>query len=492
MRLLSTKDLQLRCVSHNAINPYTILSHTWGNEEVTHQEMLNPTDEVRSRAGFRKILRCAEISREMGYDYTWIDTCCIDKTSSAELSEAINSMFTWYRDSGICLAHLEDFHGDHISQATAENRWFTRGWTLQELIAPEKVYFYSASWSEIGRKPNNILDLLRITQIDAAVLDMGELDNISVAEKMRWLARRNTTKPEDMAYCMLGIFNVNIPLIYGEGEKAFKRLQEEIMRSSDDVSILLWKAQESNSFTYRGALARNAIKFAQSTAPSTPLYLLDEPFSLTNKGLRITAKLSKLNDVLASPNSLIPDPKHIENDVYRDSLFCLSFCQKKLQTILPISTANTIILRKLTSKQNHYTRAYPGSLFTLFPNGALKQARKDVQEETFLIMDRLPLSDYNTALACKRFAVTVRKGLTFLNGNSPTQKLRVFEPDEIASPSHSVKEAHFLEAVYGASCFPSLSSANQPKYLVLRQMVASDWAEEMFTSSSTEGKLMKV
>ncbi|KAF4832418.1 Vegetative incompatibility protein HET-E-1 [Colletotrichum tropicale] len=202
----------------------------------------------------------------MRYDYTWIDTCCIDKTSSAELSEAINPMFTWYRDSGICLAHLEDFHGDHISQATAENRWFTRGWTLQELIAPEKVYFYSASWSEIGRKPNNILDLLRITQIDAAVLDMGELDNISVAEKMRWLARRNTTKPEDMAYCMLGIFNVNIPLIYGEGEKAFKRLQEEIMRSSDDVSILLWKAQESNSFTYRGALARNAIEFAQSTA----------------------------------------------------------------------------------------------------------------------------------------------------------------------------------------------------------------------------------
>ncbi|KAK1851775.1 Vegetative incompatibility protein HET-E-1-like protein 3 [Colletotrichum chrysophilum] len=146
MRLLSTADLTLHTFPDDAIPQYSILSHTWGDEEVLFHEMLNPTDEIRGRAGYKEIQKCAEISRKIwDCDFTWVDTCCIDKTSSSELSESINSMYAWYRDSYICFAYLEDFHDENISQVSQKTRWFTRGWTLQELLAPEEVIFFSAS-----------------------------------------------------------------------------------------------------------------------------------------------------------------------------------------------------------------------------------------------------------------------------------------------------------------------------------------------------------
>ncbi|OLN97215.1 Vegetative incompatibility protein HET-E-1-like protein 3 [Colletotrichum chlorophyti] len=224
MRLISTSDLTRHSFPDNDIPPYSILSHTWGSEEVSHQQMLNIKDEVRSLEGYEKISACAEISRAMGYDYTWVDTCCIDKTSSAELSEAINSMFAWYQNSGVCLVYLEDFHWDGMSYVTRKHRWFTRGWTLQELIAPRHVEFYSASWTRFGDKRTDWRGLHRLTSIDPTVLRTGHTEGMSVAEKMRWAAHRTTTRIEDMAYCLLGIFGVNLPLIYGEGEKAFQRL----------------------------------------------------------------------------------------------------------------------------------------------------------------------------------------------------------------------------------------------------------------------------
>ncbi|WYZ42675.1 hypothetical protein EsH8_VI_000374 [Colletotrichum jinshuiense] len=157
MRLISTLDLELHVFPDNAVPPYTILSHTWGSEEVSYHDMLNPTHKVKSSRGYQKIRACAKVSRDMWYDYTWVDTCCINKTSSAELSESINSMYAWYRQAGVCLAYLEDFHGDRMSQVTNKNRWFTRGWTLQELIAPSEVVFYSASWERFGCRSENAL-----------------------------------------------------------------------------------------------------------------------------------------------------------------------------------------------------------------------------------------------------------------------------------------------------------------------------------------------
>lgn len=196
----------------------------------------------------------------------------------------------------MCIAYLQDFHGESINDVTARNVWFTRGWTLQELIGPKQVDFYSASWRKIGDKTRDAKKLEEITSIDHTVLISRRLKDFSIAEKMKWIADRSTSGVEDKSYCMLDIFGVNMPLLYREGDNAFRRLQEEIMRTSDDVTIFLWKENETAQFSHRGALAHSAKDFKNSEASKTPLRTLPEPFSVTNKGIRVTAKLHKLEE----------------------------------------------------------------------------------------------------------------------------------------------------------------------------------------------------
>jgi hypothetical protein len=171
----------------------------------------------------------------------WIDTCCIDKSSSAELSEAINSMFKWYNDAEVCYAFLSDVNADEDPNAWPSSfrnsRWFTRGWTLQELIAPGVVYFYGAGWKQIGSRDTLLNLVVEITKISPAYFTTGDLSQFSAAQKMSWAANRNTTRLEDEAYCLLGLFDINMPLLYGEGKRAFQRLQEEILRQSEDDSL---------------------------------------------------------------------------------------------------------------------------------------------------------------------------------------------------------------------------------------------------------------
>lgn len=175
--------------------------------------------------------------------------CCIDKTSTAELSEAINSMFSWYKNAWVCYAYLSDVPDDadlsgHTS-SFALSRWFTRGWTLQELIASPDVIFYSVNWQSLGSKLG-LCDLLtKITGIDEEVLKYRNLESTCVAKKMSWAANRKTTRIEDTAYCLLGIFDVSMPLLYGEGAKAFTRLQEEIMKVSDDQTLFAWDLSDA-------------------------------------------------------------------------------------------------------------------------------------------------------------------------------------------------------------------------------------------------------
>jgi hypothetical protein len=177
----------------------------------------------------------------------WIDSCCIDKTSSAELSEAINSMFRWYQNAQVCYAYLSDVPAiedlDHYRKDSEfrRSKWFTRGWTLQELLAPEIVVFYNHDWVEIGTKALMSGVIRSITNIDRGFL-MGEseIKPACVAQKMSWASRRKTTRLEDTAYCLMGLFDVNMPLLYGEGEKAFYRLQLEIIKNSSDESIFAW------------------------------------------------------------------------------------------------------------------------------------------------------------------------------------------------------------------------------------------------------------
>ncbi|EXJ58752.1 hypothetical protein A1O7_06182 [Cladophialophora yegresii CBS 114405] len=311
MWLLDTTTLVLR-EFQSTPPPYAILSHTWGEGEVSFQEL--GTLEAKEKAGYWKIERCCEQAKSDGFDYAWVDTCSIDKRSSAELSEAINSMFRWYSQAQVCYAYLADVSllpaGDreklsskHLTSyprpvwGFPSSRWFERGWTLQELIAPMHVVFYDCDWVEIGTKASLLEDLVEITGIPSeALMDPLSIRRNCIAERMSWASKRQTTRVEDMAYSLLGIFGVNMPLLYGEGTKAFHRLQRQILAESNDHSIFAWTAPDppKNSTESHGisVLAESPAMFSRErTGPVTqkPLSSLPmssiHPITITNVGL---------------------------------------------------------------------------------------------------------------------------------------------------------------------------------------------------------------
>jgi hypothetical protein len=228
---------------------YAILSHRWGAEEVTFKDLMDGTG--KSKAGYGKIQFCGEQARRDGLQYFWVDTCCIDKSNNTELAEAINCMFRWYQGATKCYVYLSDvsrppFDIDDKSnelpwEATfRKSRWFTRGWTLQELIAPASVEFFSKEGELLGNKASLERHICEITGIPVKALRRGSLSDFSVTERMSWSEKRETTRREDIAYSLLGIFDINMPLIYGEGrEKALKRLREEIDKASKGRSFSL-------------------------------------------------------------------------------------------------------------------------------------------------------------------------------------------------------------------------------------------------------------
>jgi hypothetical protein len=245
MRLLYLKDdgeFSLIEFVRN-IPPYAILSHTWGTdeEEVTFKDLVEDTG--KGKDGYKKIEFCGKQAANNGIRFSWVDTCCIDKSSSAELSEAINSMFRWYHNAAQCYVYLSDvstagyINNEASSRWTwklafRKSRWFTRGWTLQELIAPTSVDFFSAESDRLGDRNSLVQEIHEITGIAIQALQGSLLSQFSVNERMSWAARRETKREEDAAYSLLGIFNIHMPLIYGEGRKnALVRLHKEIKES---------------------------------------------------------------------------------------------------------------------------------------------------------------------------------------------------------------------------------------------------------------------
>ncbi|KAH8787860.1 HET domain-containing protein, partial [Diaporthe sp. PMI_573] len=283
---------------------YAILSHRWGppSDEVSFQDLQNNPTAARAKAGYRKVEQCCVKAIERGLRYAWIDTSCIDKSSSAELSEAINSMYSWYRDAHVCFAYLEDVslpYSDPIfSLQFKRSAWFTRGWTLQELLAPSGVIFFTRDWGHepIGSKASLAGLIHDITSIPILLLvDRNFIPQASVAEKMSWASKRVTTRVEDEAYSLMGLFAVHIPVIYGEGRQAFQRLQEEIMKTTLDHSILAWSDLPTNAESYLPVLAERPAQFLESS-DYVPMDLSDfdarhgpgEPgYTMTNFGLRI-------------------------------------------------------------------------------------------------------------------------------------------------------------------------------------------------------------
>ncbi|PNY24668.1 Uncharacterized protein TCAP_05390 [Tolypocladium capitatum] len=349
MRLLNTTSLQLE-VFLGEMPDYAILSHRWEDEEVTFEDMAS-TGNAKQMKGFAKIESSACRARKDGYEYIWIDTCCIDKSSSAELSEAINSMFHWYRSSERCLVYLADVSS--LSELH-ESRWFKRGWTLQELIAPRDVHFLSKDWEFLGDKLTLRDQLQSITAIARDVLLGADLSTIPACSKMSWASKRATTRPEDVAYCLMGLFNVNMPLLYGEGaEKAFRRLQEEFIRQSDDESIFAWTADpdEVDGKPYWGLLATSPAYFRRSggyTIPRFKAYRQGRPTEITNNGLRI---------------SLIVQP--LEEGSVRTLYLAALNCSYMDDEADEFSSSFTITLQRLSDFETQFARIRPDAIIPI-------------------------------------------------------------------------------------------------------------------------------
>lgn len=247
MYLINIHRFELKPFFGQVIPKYAILSHTWGSQEISFQDFAK--EERRAKSGYIKIQNFIECIKEEdpGLEWAWVDTCCINKESSAELSEAINSMYKWYADAAVCHAYLDDVppNLDHYTTDASfeSSRWFTRGWTLQELLAPTHVKFFARDWSFIGDRDSLADQISRATRIQEIYLHthhgnrLDFLRRASAAQKIHWASTRETTREEDIAYCLLGLLDVNMSLRYGEGgTKAFQRLQGKIY----DPSILAW------------------------------------------------------------------------------------------------------------------------------------------------------------------------------------------------------------------------------------------------------------
>ena len=347
MRLLNTSTLELRTFDQERPR-YAILSHTWTSDEPPFEAFLPRKHQPGSISRFRKrkyakVVMSCKLARQNGLDWIWIDTCCIDKSSSTELAEAINSMYAWYEASEVCFAYMRDVShtDDPVSEDSsfARSRWFTRGWTLQELVAPRTVEFYSTDWVRIGSKWEYAATIEKITGIHRTVLKEPYFSGLtqrhwSVAQRMSWAANRRTTRPEDLAYSLMGLFNVHMPLLYGEGaQNAFVRLQSEIAKLTNDQSLFAWGAWPlsiddigEDALIVGGSLyAQHPSRFALS-GDIVPLRRNDgglawsSEFSLPNDGylrirLRVTENTSRPDmretHVAFLECELMHDPSHV-------------------------------------------------------------------------------------------------------------------------------------------------------------------------------------
>ncbi|KAI2778632.1 HET-domain-containing protein [Daldinia loculata] len=316
MRLLNVHTMQLEeILDVEDASGYAILSHTWGRDEVSFQNLHD--EETKFTSGYRKIECFCRQAIQDGFNHAWIDTCCIDKKDPTELSEAINLMFRWYQESSVCYVYLADVEADERgyvgSSVLGNSRWWTRGWTLQELLAPKRVIFFDRNWNAFGtfrcydmalHLPDIIEMLPSITHINKEILYYrDQMKDTTAAEKLSWASRRQTTRKEDMAYCLLGILDVNMPLLYGEGNRAFIRLQEEYIKQHNDPSLLIWGfgIPCTDAFQARMAefpLAPSPSLFAGFNSLTRRFEKNKVPFAFTrtNNGIEVELLLLTLED----------------------------------------------------------------------------------------------------------------------------------------------------------------------------------------------------
>ncbi|KAK5740102.1 hypothetical protein LTR17_004814 [Elasticomyces elasticus] len=278
LRLIDVRTLRLKRVRDKA-PPYAILSHTWGEDEISLQEWESGDPAVTLKEGYLKVVDACKQAERDGFDWLWADSVCIDKTNNSELAESIQCMYAWYQNAEVSYALLSDVDGtcavasdgeraelgacssDFNSQRIQQfrrSRWFQRGWTLQELIAPRRIVFYSKDWTIFDDLPGLLPTVSEITNIPETVLrHEKKLGDCTFAQRLSWASGRETKRIEDQAYSLLGILDVVMPPHYGEGSKAFLRLQKVLLSEEGGMTVLAWNSQD---------LAQSACLLAPSLA----------------------------------------------------------------------------------------------------------------------------------------------------------------------------------------------------------------------------------
>ncbi|KAG2755751.1 HET-domain-containing protein [Suillus brevipes Sb2] len=277
---------------------YAILSHRWlDSGEPTYEEMkMNPPP--AAGPGYEKLKNFCRQARKRKVEFAWSDTCCIDKSSSTELDESIRSMFRWYRNSTICIVHLAK---STTIEDILHDEWTARGWTLQELLAPFAIKFFNKDWKPMTKDENDKRKeaTTRILQIleTATGIPHHEIywqftpGPVKVDERMAWAARRKTTRVEDVAYSLMGIFDVSLQIAYGEGgDRAFCRLIEAIMQAGDP-SVLNWKGAAAQHHS-SGAIPRSPKNFLDCRKLKLGGRL---EMTMTCLGLRMPVVILRLN-----------------------------------------------------------------------------------------------------------------------------------------------------------------------------------------------------
>lgn len=431
MRLLNSSSVELEHFeSDKSVPKYAIFSHTWEAEEVLFADMGKST--AVGKAGYKKLRYACKQALTDGHKYVWIDTCCIDKSSSAELSQAINSMYSWYQKAEECYVYLADVPAK--VPVLIGSRWFTRGWTLQELIAPSNLTFYSGDWAKLGTKKGLRNILAERTGIDVDILTgVKGLRSASVARRMSWACNRETTRTEDEAYCLMGLFDVNMPMLYGEGQKAFIRLQEEIMKSSDDQSLFAWIDSSAGPDSYHGLLAKSPKSF-ENTGNIVPYrdWELNTPFWMSNKGLRINLHLSRYEEDLYVAALDCPAPPNYEG--------FLGIYLKRITTgdrqYARVKAQNLCRLEEQGSVETVYVRQSPSSIGPedIYPLHAFQLRQGPTQADGYRLIKTIASSDNNKAVPVfaafsshKRWTASMRSTFKISKGAGQLAGALLFE-----------------------------------------------------------------
>lgn len=297
---------------------YAILSHRWNEDGRTKRELtfqdLQPSsfrDSLNNPVFAHSLSKikgtCLKV-QEHGIEYVWIDSCCIDRRSSVELNGSIASMFKWYELAEVCFAYLSDVTWSFMDFPKSKEQfinsaWFTRGWTLQELLAPKMMVFFDTSWHLIDTREGLSREIQEASGIESEYVNdfKSNSQSISIAKKMSWVSKRKVKKEEDMAYCLFGILDVRIDVREGEGKRAFLRLQETLIQNSRDESIFAW---QSATLKKSGLLAPwpDCFRDSGNVQLRSDQYRPRGAYSMTNQGLSFPAPSSIVGDYSLNPH----------------------------------------------------------------------------------------------------------------------------------------------------------------------------------------------